>query len=244
MSIQHPWQSGPTELIRYALDYLHHPSDFSQRIAFLFLDVGVETLFKTFLELPEEVTGAELSYGKRREAVEERSFHQLVKGVKEAAGERLDGINLAHVQFYHGLRNKLYHQGNGITVPVDHAKGYASIAVELLRRLLSVDLEQELDRPHRFVLDCINGGIFYCAICKRPVNLPSGGVVFTLAETLEPVCWECGRQYGGFELSGAVSSFWWFQCGAFWDPGPDDDEYDTSGSYITDAEDLGLWGLW
>ena len=103
MSVQHPWQSGPTELIRYALEHLHRPSDLSQRIAFLLLDVGVETLFKTFLELPEEVTGAKLSYSKRREAVE-GNFHQLLRGVKDAAGDRLLGIELTHVQFYHNLR--------------------------------------------------------------------------------------------------------------------------------------------
>jgi hypothetical protein len=213
MSIQHPWQSGPTELLRYALDHLHRPSDFSQRIAFLLLDVGVETLFKTFLELPEEVTRAKLSYSKRREAVE-GSFHQLLRGAKDAAGDRLDGIDLAHVQFYHNLRNKLYHQGNGITVPVDKAKGYASIAVELLHRLLSVDLEQEFDHSHRVVFDEI-GGFFFCGICKQPVDLRGvGGPGFVLAETLEPVCWKCGSQYAhSCLLYDLVEDFWanWFK---------------------------------
>lgn len=218
MSVQHPWQSGPTELIRYALDHLHRPSDLSQRIAFLLLDVGVETLFKTFLELPEEVTGAKMSYSKRRAAVE-GSFHDLLEGLKEAAGDRLAGIELTHVQFYHNLRNKLYHQGNGITIPVDKANGYASIAVELLRRLLSVDLQQEIDRPHKVVADEFDGGVVCCGICKRVVDVPAG-VVFVLAETLEPVCWKCGYRHAGGSLCDVV----------LWDwrgPSPDDDDPDS-----------------
>lgn len=210
MGIQHPWQSGPTELIRYALDHLHRPSDFSQRVAFLLLDLGVETLFKTFLALPEEVTGARLSHGKRREAAE-GNFHQLLRGVRDAAGTRLDGIDLAHVQFYHDLRNKLYHQGNGITVPVGEAKEYASIAVELLRRLLSVDLQQEIDRPHRVVVDYFGGGTVCCGICKQLINVPSGPV-FVLAETLEPVCWKCGRRCDDEQsLCMMLSQHWWLQ---------------------------------
>jgi len=148
MEVQNPWQSGPTELIRYAIKHLHRSSEFDQRIAFLLLDVGVETLFKTFLQLPEEATGTKMSYGKRRAAAE-GNFHELVRGVKEAAGTRLDGVNLIHVHFYHDLRNKLYHQGNGITVPTDQSKGYASLAVELLRRLLDIDLQPELLRPQQ-----------------------------------------------------------------------------------------------
>ena len=148
MEVQNRWQSGPTELIRYAIKHLHRSSEFDQRIAFLLLDVGVETLFKTFLQLPEEATGTKMSYGKRRAAAE-GNFHELVRGVKEAAGTRLDGIDLTHVQFYHDLRNKLYHQGNGITVPTDKSKGYASLAAELLRRLLDIDLQPELLRPQQ-----------------------------------------------------------------------------------------------
>lgn len=143
---QHPWQNGPKELIEYALQHLHKETDFDQRIAFLLLDVGVETLFKTFLTLPDGVTGAQTSFHKRNEA-SKGSFHELVSGVEAAAPSRLQGCNLHHVQFYHDLRNKLYHQGNGITVPTKNAKGYAELAVRLLKALLDVDLTEVLQKP-------------------------------------------------------------------------------------------------
>jgi hypothetical protein len=144
---QHPWQNGPAELVSYALEHLHRENDFDQRIAFLLLDIAVETLFKTFLTLPDEVTGARTKYHVRREAAE-GNFHQLVKGVQDAAADRLkEGLNLDHVRFYHDLRNKLYHQGNGITVPTEKAKAYAELAVGLLSALLEVDLTTKLRQP-------------------------------------------------------------------------------------------------
>lgn len=146
--IQHPWQNGPTELISYALDQLHHKDDFSQRLAFLILDVGVETLFKTFLLLPDKTTGTKISFNERRRAAE-GTFHELCEGVVTASGSRLQGIYISHVQFYHDLRNRLYHQGNGITIPTDKAHGYAELAVDLLNRLLEVDLGGKLLEPEK-----------------------------------------------------------------------------------------------
>ena len=139
MNTNHPWQSGPTELIKYAIEHLHREGEFNQRIAFLLLDVGVETLFKTFLQLPEAVTGTKVSFSERVKA-SEGNFHELTLGIKKEAENRLDNIDLTHVQFYHDLRNKLYHQGNGITVPADKVEGYAAIAVKCLKSLLDVDL--------------------------------------------------------------------------------------------------------
>lgn len=143
MSTDHPWQLFPGQLIHYAIDHLHAPSEFDQIVGFLLLDVGVETLFKVFLTLPEEVTKTNMPYTKRRQAAE-GNFHDLVKGVETAAksaGDRLKGIDLGHVEYFHGLRNKLYHAGNGITVQGKHAAQYASIAMDLLDRLLGIDLK-------------------------------------------------------------------------------------------------------
>lgn len=125
---------------------MHIDSDFNHRIAFLLFDVGVETLFKTFLTLPESVTHAQGSYSDRKRAAES-NFHDLTRGVLSAAGSRLAHVDLSYIQFYHDLRNKLYHQGNGITIPFDQVKGYAEIAVNLLNVLLDTDLSDVLNEP-------------------------------------------------------------------------------------------------
>jgi hypothetical protein len=72
------------------------------------------------------------------------NFHQLVLGVQEAAGDRLEGINLQHIQYYHNVRNKLYHDGDGITVPKHKTFEYGNLAVDLLNRLLDVDITNNL----------------------------------------------------------------------------------------------------
>jgi hypothetical protein len=77
----------------------------------------------------------------------------LLRGVKEAAGERLRDINLSHVRYFHELRNKLYHEGNGITIPTDKAKTYAELALKLLLNLLEIDLELEVTQPERMAAE-------------------------------------------------------------------------------------------
>lgn len=139
----HPWQSGPAELISYALKHLRKDDDFSHRIAFLLFDIGVETLFKTFLTLPADITHAETPYHERRKAAN-GSFHDLVLGVEAAGSSRLSVHALSHVEFYHNLRNQLYHHGNGITVSVENVLDYAKEAVHLLKTLLGVDLTDDI----------------------------------------------------------------------------------------------------
>jgi hypothetical protein len=142
-----PWDIGPTELIKFVLERMHYGTDFDKRLAFLVLDIGVETLFKTFLTIPVNFSHAQTSLNKRREAVT-GSFHALVEGIREAIPERVEHINLEHVLYYHEIRNTLYHQGNTVAaVRIDQLNNYAILAVELLRELLGVDLTEDLVPP-------------------------------------------------------------------------------------------------
>lgn len=162
--IQHPWQSGPTELIAHAIEHLHKATEFDNRIAFLLFDVGVETLFKTYLLLPDEVTGAKTKFEKRKAAVNgvahtfddekklpkrDWKFHDLIRGLGEAKPEIKKEFDLNHVEFFHEKRNALYHDGNGITIESDNLRSYSSIAVKLLKYLLNVDLNDVLRFPER-----------------------------------------------------------------------------------------------
>jgi hypothetical protein len=144
---QHPWQTGPTELIEFALDRMNKGSDFDRRLAFLILDVGVETLFKTFLTLPESVTQYQIKRGERLEA-SQGNFHDLLRGIQESTPKKAFKFNFAHIEHYHNLRNTLYHQGDTVaTVRDDQLRGYATLAVDLLREYLDVDLSANLNPP-------------------------------------------------------------------------------------------------
>lgn len=143
---QHPWQVGPTELIEFALAQMQKGSDFDRRLSFLILDVGVETLFKTYLTLPDSFTQFQTSRGDRHKAVD-GNFHELIRGVQSANPKKASGINFAYIEHYHNLRNTLYHQGNQVTaVPIHQLEGYARLAVNALQTYLDVDLSKAL-RP-------------------------------------------------------------------------------------------------
>ena len=145
-NLAHSWQNGPTELIEFAITHLHGESDFEHRMGFFLLDIGVETLFKTYLTLPDKVTGTKMSFSKR-EIAATGSFPELIQGIAEATQHLTLSTAITHVQFYHDMRNNLYHQGNGIAVPTEKVYTYAQIAVDLLRDLLDVDLASNLKRP-------------------------------------------------------------------------------------------------
>jgi hypothetical protein len=126
---------------------MHNGSDFDRRVAFLILDVGVETLFKTYLTLPDGVTQFQIKRGERYEAAD-GNFHELLRGVQNANPKKASTINFAYIEHYHNLRNTLYHQGNQVTaVPMHQLEGYAKIAVNLLREYLDVNLSPKLKRP-------------------------------------------------------------------------------------------------
>ena len=78
-------------------------------------------------------------------------FPELLRALTSAAGDKLAGLDLASVSAYHNTRNKLYHEGAGITVNADHLDGYARLAVTLLRVLLDVNLRHELDQAGNVV---------------------------------------------------------------------------------------------
>jgi hypothetical protein len=135
----HPWQSGPAELLKFALEHSSELDDINQRVSFVLFDIGLETLFKTYLTLPAEITKTNAPYSERKNYASSH-FHDLLKGIRLTASNKVNEKDLQHVEFYHNIRNNLYHQGNGITVRRDHVIGYATIATTLLKQLLDVDL--------------------------------------------------------------------------------------------------------
>ena len=143
MDTPHPWQVTPTELLKQAIRFLHDETEVNRQIAYLLTDVGVETMFKTYLLLPDSITGAKVDYYNREKATES-NFHILVETVKEAAEDRITGINIENVKYYHTIRNKLYHQGDGIVPVSTNAENYLKVATELLFCLLDVDIRNML----------------------------------------------------------------------------------------------------
>jgi hypothetical protein len=143
---KHPWSSGPGEILQHGFSLLHKDSDTNRRLAMLSIDNSVELMIKTYLGLPKRVTGLNISRAKYAEFSE--SFPKLLDAIDEFASDKLGGIDLGEIEWYHRLRNQLYHQGNGLTVELDKVVVYAELAKLLFKNLFDNDLEVDDHEGH------------------------------------------------------------------------------------------------
>lgn len=134
-----PWSSGPGEILQHGLSLLRKDSDTNRRLAMLSIDNAVELMIKTYLGLPKRVTGLNISRPKYAEFSE--SFPKLLDAMDEFASDKAAGIDLGEIEWYHRLRNQLYHQGNGLTVELEKVQVYAALAKLLFKNLFGNDLD-------------------------------------------------------------------------------------------------------
>lgn len=139
--MEKPWVTGPRELLRHGLEHMRLGTDFDKRLAMISIDNAVELMIKTYLGLPSRITGVRI--GRRRLQKMSETFPDLLDALEEHAGDKIagTGISLNSIQFFHQLRNRLYHDGNGITVEEQKLESYAEIAVMLFGSLFDVRVE-------------------------------------------------------------------------------------------------------
>lgn len=138
-----PWVSGPKELLLHALEHLERKTSFNSRIAFISVDNAVEVAVQTFLSLPPRSRGT--AGPVRRELDEARgSLPRLLDLLERNAETKLGTIDPDEIRFYHGLRNALYHEGNGITVEPDKVEAYLEIARVLFLNLFDIDVRGDV----------------------------------------------------------------------------------------------------
>src|SRR5579863_6853434 len=100
---QTPWATGPGEILRHGLELLRKDSDTNRRLAMISIDNAVELMTKTYLGLPKRITNLEIS---RREFTEiSDSFPALLDAIERYAPDKLTGIDLGTIEWYHRLRN-------------------------------------------------------------------------------------------------------------------------------------------
>ena len=133
-----PWASGPGEILRHGLSLLKRDSDTNRRLAMISIDNAVELMIKTYLGLPKRISGLSVPRKEYQEMSE--SFPSLLDGLEKHAPDKLDGIDLGTIEWYHRLRNELYHQGNGLTVERDKVEIYAEISNLLFKNLFGESL--------------------------------------------------------------------------------------------------------
>ena len=133
-----PWTSGPREILQHGLSLLRDDSDSNRRLAMLSIDNAVELIIKTYLGLPKRVTKLHIS---RRDFTEiSESFPKMLDALEEHAEQYLEGIDLGEIEWFHRLRNQLYHQGNGLTVAREQVEVYAGLSKLLFQNLFGEEL--------------------------------------------------------------------------------------------------------
>lgn len=129
-----PWTDGPRELLQHAVDHLGEGGDFDRRIAMVSADNAVELAVKTYLGLPKRAcVGSRPGRKQLQEASE--SFPALLDLLEQHASDRLVGVSLDDIEWYHRIRNQLYHSGNGITVERSKVETYLELAISLFESL-------------------------------------------------------------------------------------------------------------
>ena len=181
----HPWQEGPVGLLRFARNTSRSADQLHQLIAFLILDICVETTMRTFLSLPDDIAPAKIKYFERRK-FSEGTFHHLTRGLEAACATPLVPTDLLrHVKYFHDKRNQLYHQGGGITVAVGDVERYMRVAASLLHQLLGVEQEGAPTSPGGTSSPTVE------QVARLGAELPRHieqfrGLINALFETIEP----------------------------------------------------------
>ncbi len=142
--MEKPWSDGPKELLSHAIEHINGTSDFDRRIAFISIDNAVELSIKTFLSLPKRIRKQEMPSRKELQDAE-NSFPTYLDLIEKYNNDKLNSINLDDIEWYHRLRNQLYHNGNGLTVDKSKVEAYFEIAKTLFESLFDDKLPQLQD---------------------------------------------------------------------------------------------------
>lgn len=159
-----PWASGPGELLRHGIKLLQNDNDSNRRIAMICIDNSVELMMKTFLGLPKRVTTINISRKDYSEMCE--SFPKLLDALEQHASDKIKGIDLGEIEWFHRLRNELYHQGNGLTVERNNVEVYTEIANLLFLNLFGFRLIEEKDDKTDLLGKFMNSWIEFEVISK------------------------------------------------------------------------------
>jgi hypothetical protein len=155
---QGPWTSGPRELLDHAKEHLAKGTDVDNRFAMISVDNAVELMAKTYLRLPKGVTGLALTRKQQEEHT--KDFPSALKAIDRLLGARVSAVPMAEVEWFHQIRNQLYHEGNAITVEREKVKLYLQHAELLMRCLYG----PQRGVPHYF------GGLFDLLDKEQPLN--------------------------------------------------------------------------
>ena len=138
-NFEHPWQITASLLIIHAKEHAQKSTDFDKQMAYLLVDIGVETMFKAYLAQTAYKDYRKLQIEAKNNS-RELNFHQLNSLVIQKAGETLHEIKINEADYFHDKRNQIYHQGDGVAPTGENLNRYLELSHKLLLVLLDIDL--------------------------------------------------------------------------------------------------------
>ena len=158
-------------------------SDLNRRLALIAIDNSVELTIKTYLSLPKRVTGVTLGRKGYEEIAD--SFPKLLDALEAHAPDRLTGVDLGDIEWYHRLRNQLYHHGTGLTVEREKVEVYASIAKALYENLFDQKLPTSSTPARDRIAKFLTGWVEIERVLQT-FAIPHGAQLRTLRFPLQP----------------------------------------------------------
>ena len=139
----------PKEILEHGIALLRKDSDKKRRLALLSVDNAVELTIKTYLGLPKRIS--RIVVPRKDYAEFSVVFSKLLDALEQYASLKIAGIDLGEIEWFHRLRNQLYHQGNGLTVDRDKVEVYSELAKLLFESLFETVLSFETEDQHQLL---------------------------------------------------------------------------------------------
>lgn len=140
-----PWMKTPLELLRHAESHRLGDTDFDRRIALVGFDNAIEASVTTYLSLNPVQRGGK-QYAKDDVNKWKTNFHTLIEFLESFAAQQSIGMPIDRDEFifFHGLRNDLYHSGNGFVPQLEHVASIRDAAVWTFSTLFGIDPKPEI----------------------------------------------------------------------------------------------------
>ncbi|MBE2218448.1 MAG: hypothetical protein IAE90_09605 [Ignavibacteria bacterium] len=186
MSVQElpAWASGPGEILNNGIELLQSDTDSNRRLAMIAIDNSVELTIKTYLGLPKRITGLVIPRKEYQEIFE--NFHALLDTLEKYASDKIIGIDLGLIEWFHRLRNQLYHQGNGLTIQKENVEVYSVLANKLFNKLFGFELVKPNTDRSRLLAEFLENWIVLetalhsIAWDNSLTGIPDKGISFSL----------------------------------------------------------------
>ncbi|MFO7797864.1 MAG: hypothetical protein ACQERB_05690 [Promethearchaeati archaeon] len=134
------WIEGFSELLRHASDHFKKGEDFDLRIALISIDNAIEIALKTYLMINRRSLGINRKEFKNAK----RSFPVLLDVLLRYSPKNIPESDLDAIEFYHNLRNSLYHEPIGIIPKKEVVPIYLELAKNIIKELFGIKDEKIL----------------------------------------------------------------------------------------------------